>query len=105
MIEETVYFRGLPVGKIQDGATYVIKKRPEHFMRIFHGFGISLEVLNDLSLRGVKNIKIIYYGTTGTYTHEFPIKAFLDSPIGRLEGDNDYQKFVDIDKSVTNKIA
>jgi hypothetical protein len=105
MIEETVYFRGLPVGKIQDGTTYVIKKRPEHFMRMFHGFGISLEVLNELSLKGVKDIKMIYYGVNGILLHEFKLKEYLDSPLGREDANHDYQKFVDIDKSIITKIT
>ena len=108
MIEETVFFRGKPVGKIQympgQDTVYAIQKRPEHFMRIFNGFGISLEVLNKLSLKGVKKIKMIYYGISGTYLHEFNLKDYLDSPIGREDVNHDYQKFVDINKSLTLRI-
>jgi len=105
-MEETIYFRGKIVGKISnDGTTYIIQKRPEHFMRIAHGFGISLEVLNELSLKGVTKIKMIYYGPSGIRLHEFRLKDYLDSPFGREDINHDYQKFMDINKSETTIIT
>lgn len=77
---EAVYnFLGKIIGYI-DGETYITERRPEHFMRMFGGFGISKTVLELLETRNVKNIVIIYFGKKGLLKHYFTLDEYLNFP-------------------------
>lgn len=88
-----IYFRGKAVGKIE-GDTYVVQKKPEHYMIKYRGFGVSVEVLNDLKSKGIKKIRMIYHGTNGEIIFQFPVEDYLNSPLSFTDRDNDVQKFL-----------
>lgn len=88
-----IYFKGKLVGYTTED-TYIVHKKPEHFMRIYQGFGISVEVLNQLISQGIKYIKMIYAGAKSQITYLFPIEAYIKSTLDWTDGENDVQKFV-----------
>jgi hypothetical protein len=59
--------------------TYYTSRRPEHFMRIFQGFGVSLNVLKYLKNHNIKFIIIKYVGKTGDITYSTSVQRFIDS--------------------------
>lgn len=51
----------VPVGYTYEGEkTYYSKRRPEHFFRIFEGYGMGIDVYNEIIKRKVE-IVILYY--------------------------------------------
>jgi len=47
------------------GNKFVTERRPEHYFRIFQGFGISKEILERLIASKVIVIELVYHGKTG----------------------------------------
>lgn len=101
-----IYFKEKIVGKL-DGEIYKIIKKPEHFMRMYQGFGISLVILNELNSKGCKYIEITYLGLKGIKTYNFTIEEYLNSKLEYIGKENDKQKFVSIyklDKLTNNSL-
>lgn len=96
-----ILFRGKPVGEVV-GDTYKVIKKPEHFMRIFQGFGMSMEVLEQLIKLGISKIEITYLGTNGNIIYNQTVKDYLDSDMERVDKENDVQKFVSVRKNKKN---
>jgi len=86
-----ITFRGRKVGTVI-GDTYFLIKKPEHFMGIFQGFGISQEVLD--KLENVKKIKVLYMGIKGNVYYLFPIEDYINSKLIWKDKNEDIQKFV-----------
>lgn len=91
---------GLKVGEVE-GDTYYTMRKPEHFMKMFQGFGISVSILNRLNQMGVKKVFISYMGVNGVIRYscflsqylESDKKCFFEDKLGKLNGDEE-QKFV-----------
>lgn len=86
------------------GNTYFTDRKPNHFMRMFNGFGISDDTLKELKEREVVWILITYYGVNGIKKLRFQLKQYLESykvylyrdPLQRFGGQPDLQRFVDV---------
>jgi hypothetical protein len=59
--DDTLRLQDVIVGFIKDKIFYTYR-RPEHFMRKYGGFGISVKILNQLIERNIKDIIFIYEG-------------------------------------------
>lgn len=59
---EWIKLKELTVGYIKDKTFYTYRK-PEHFMRKYGGFGISVKILKELIERNIKDIVFIYDGS------------------------------------------
>ena len=49
------------VGEIREN-TYITYRKPEHFFKLFQGFGISTSVLEELICQDISDIVIVYLG-------------------------------------------
>jgi hypothetical protein len=79
--------------------TYHAPKTPEHFMRMFGGFGISEDILNKLVNLGVEDVCIIYHGVRHTYHYTCKLSQYLKSEqtwINKEDKIPDPQRFVSI---------
>lgn len=85
------------VGKINK-RVYLTDRKPEHFMRKYHGFGISVNIINDLISEGVDIVIISYYGTKGLIRYRVTLEKFINSEkeYTDIRFGEDPQKFVDI---------
>lgn len=57
-------FKDEVVGHIE-GNKFITERRPEHYFRIFQGFGMSKEILERLIASKVIVIELIYNGKNG----------------------------------------
>ncbi|MGD9382114.1 MAG: hypothetical protein PVI03_06680 [Candidatus Thorarchaeota archaeon] len=85
------------MGEIEQD-TYVTHRKKNHFMRKFQGFGISEKVISLLRARGVKKVRIMYWGERQNDVFECPLDDYDNSVLtydysGRL-AKGDRQKFV-----------
>ena len=62
-----------------EGNTYFTTRKPEHFMRIFQGFGISNKVLEALYNLGCEKVSIRYGGVRGVIIYECSLNQFIES--------------------------
>lgn len=87
---------GKIIGEIYEDS-YITKRRPPHFMRMFQGFGISKVVIDDLKEKGIKFVTIIYTNNDGDISrYRTPLERSIDSDKEfTFEGD-DLQKFVPV---------
>lgn len=90
-----IKFKGKVKG-IVEGNWYISKRRPEHFMKKFQGFGVSKQILLQLQEMGIQNIRIIYEGKRGVKVFESTVKAYLESDLIHIDGGKDKQKFLSI---------
>ena len=77
--------------------TYLCHKKPEHFMRIFQGYGISDDILKRLSELGCETILITYNGANGVKILKSDIAKWLESKkkfVDKSMGKQDPQTFV-----------
>jgi len=79
-----------------EGNTYFTSRKPEHFMRIYQGFGISDKVLKALYVLGCKKVSIRYGGVKGVIIYECSLNQFIESTKTFTFEDDDFQKFVSI---------
>ena len=93
---------GKIVGWIE-GNEYHTDRRPEHFMRKFRSFGISMSVIEYLKNRGVNVIVIHYHGKKGDKTYYASLEQY-ENGITWFDGD-DEQKHVSIDDMYKSKLA
>ena len=91
-------------GQIVDGGfTYVTVRQPNHFMRKYSGFGISKSILDNLKMRGVTIIRIVYRGKRDLI-YECRLDKYLTSDkkftfqdkFNRFGGFSDEQNFVSV---------
>jgi len=82
------------VGRL-DGTIYSTERKPEHFMRIFGGFGISQNVLDKLKENGCEIIRLKYYGAK-IYNYSCPLDLFIYSNKTFTFEGNDLQRFVSV---------
>lgn len=78
--------------------TYYSNRTPQHFMRMYQGFGISEEILEQL-IDKVELICIIYTGKKNKYHYTCKLSQFLKSDKiynNNEEGVSDPQRFVSI---------
>jgi len=87
--------KGKIIGRLIDDI-YISQRKPEHFMRIFQGFGISQTVLDELKSKGCKDVRIVYEGVNGTIIYECSLDKFLTSIKTFVFEEEDLQKFVSI---------
>jgi hypothetical protein len=59
--------------------TYYSPRTSEHYMRMYQGFGIDEEILNELINLNVENICIIYKGKKNMYHYTCKLSQFLKS--------------------------
>jgi hypothetical protein len=87
--------------------TYYSQRTPEHFMRMYQGFGISEEILSQLIDR-VDEVCIIYLGKKRKYYYTCKLSQFLksDKIYDNTEGKGipDPQKFVSL-KDLKEELA
>jgi len=84
---------GKIVGRFE-GNTYFTVRKPEHFMRIYQGFGISNKVLKALYNLECKKVSIRYGGVKGVIIYECSLNQFIESTKTFTFEEDDYQKFV-----------
>jgi hypothetical protein len=97
---------------IRDTLEYHTVRRKEHFMRKFHGFGISWSVLTLLQALATKykcekvNIFIHYKGVREDKVFFAPAYKFFKSEFSYLDDTHiqgDYQKFLPIEEFLVVK--
>jgi len=49
---------------VVEGDRFVKRVGPQHFFVKYHGFGISLPIIRELKVRGVKTVEFHYEGKT-----------------------------------------
>jgi len=72
MIEKTVLTKGFVLSH-----TYFTVRKPQHFFRIYRGFGISKAILADLYKRDVKDIVFEYHGIQNVTQYRINLTDFL----------------------------
>ena len=60
-----------------DKRIYHTIRKPEHFFRIFKGFGISVQILDSLKEKGIKEIHIRYLGKRGETNYYVSLENFI----------------------------
>lgn len=90
-----IFHNGKIIG-IVEGRWFITKRKPEHFMKVYQGFGISKSVLNELKGHGVTDVRIIYEGKTGMRVFECQLSAFMNSDLIHVFEGSDKQKFVPV---------
>ena len=90
-----IYFNGKVIGKVS-GNTYITHRKPQHFMKIYGGFGISDSVLKELIELHVVKVNIIYHGSFGIKEYEVLLNDYLESTLTWTDYNNDTQRFVRI---------
>jgi predicted nucleotidyltransferase len=83
------------VGVIQKNV-FTTHRKPEHFMRIYQGFGISESILKELKSKGADVIIIIYTGKLGVKKYATTLLKFEESDKEFIFEDYDKQKFVSV---------
>jgi hypothetical protein len=58
---EWLKLKDVTIGFIDKDIFYT-RRKPEHFMRKYGGFGISSKILNELIRRGIQTVTFIYEG-------------------------------------------
>lgn len=67
-----------PVGVVR-GCQFIAQRRPEHFFRIFQGFGLSCAILSQLRHRGVREVVFVYTRADGSQSaYACPLEAFYE---------------------------
>lgn len=89
-----IRYRDKMIGETM-GNVFITTRKPEHFMRKFNGFGISLIVLEQLSRRGIETVRIIYKGKDTIY-YTCPLAKFMASEKVYLFENTDEQVFVSV---------
>ena len=74
---------------------YYTTRRPEHFMNMFNGFGISQDILERLELFKVEWIVIRFIQGMKKAKFVCPLSLYLDSDKIYFDND-DMQKFVNV---------
>lgn len=95
MMYEQLEIEGRKAGRVL-GKVFVTDRKPQHFMRMYQGFGISDQVLQSLKASGVEQVHINYKGKTGDKKFVCPLKTFLYSRLQYIFQGNDLQLFVPI---------
>lgn len=72
-----INLRGKEAGMIDEGNTYHTTRMPEHYFKLYGGFGISSVVLQQLLKNDVKEIKIHYHGKSGPRDYRTTVRDFL----------------------------
>lgn len=102
---------GMNVGQLDNGI-YTSHRKPNHVMGQFGGggsFGISDDIVTELTKLGCKTVVIIYNGKQGVKTFTSDFSQWITTPFhytysGRLSGDkSDPQTFVQINNMVEEK--
>jgi hypothetical protein len=78
--------------------TYHSQRSPEHFMRMYQGFGISESVLSQIKDL-VDNVEITYLGQTKVHNYTCKLSQFLKSSKiynNTEDGAPDPQRFVSV---------
>ena len=88
--------QGRIVGK-QIDKTYYSERKPEHFMRMFGGFGISQSILDTLVANACVKIVIKYFGAKKVYNYSCPLWDFINSVDTYVFEGNDLQRFVNVE--------
>lgn len=87
---------GKIVGEIYEDS-YITKRRPPHFMRMFQGFGISKAVIDDLKEKNIQYVTIIYTNNDGDVSrYRMKLQQFIDSDKEFVFEGTDLQKFVPV---------
>ena len=77
---------------------YITPRKPIHFVKKYHGFGITLALLNQLQDQRVKYIEIPYEGETGKKVYQVELDKFMKEGIIDSLGGFEKQMFLDVDK-------
>ena len=83
-------------GKVENNIFYTARK-PNHYFKMFQGFGISESVLKILKENNINNIIIEYFGVKGIKRYKTNTNKFLESNkefIFNINMENDKQKFL-----------
>ena len=88
-----IFHEGKVVGTTQ-GDVYISQRKPEHFMRKFQGFGISLEVIKQLIEMKIEKVMIIYKGAKGVERWMASLDQFIKSEKKHYFEAYDLQHFV-----------
>jgi len=76
---------------------YFSPRTPEHYMRMYQGFGISEDILEQLVNLGIESVCLIYTGKKHRYHYTCELSKFLKSDKTYMNtegGIKDPQKFV-----------
>ena len=82
------------IGAISDNILYTTRK-PEHFMVMYQGFGLSQAVIDRLLQLKIDNVIITYLGKE-THKYKVSVQQYVDSRKTHLFGNGDKQKFVSV---------
>jgi glycerol dehydrogenase-like iron-containing ADH family enzyme len=93
MVRTSLTFGKRKVGEM-DGDTFYTIRKPEHYMKIFQGYGVSEKVLNFIEKKGVEKIVIVYKGTRGSKVFNSTVKEFKESSKEFTFNGSDKQKFL-----------
>lgn len=83
-------------GTIISSKIYQKTCKPEHFMKMFKGFGISVKILAQLEHQFVKYVRIVYEGKKCTNVYLCRLDKFMESDKTWLNEGTDLQKFVSV---------
>ena len=83
------------------GNCYISHRKPEHYFRMYRGFGISNNIIERLNSEGITRVLIIYQGVQGTRFLISPLKQWLESKKSYRNKDDDLQVFVS-EEDMTN---
>ena len=81
------------VGEVRDNY-YISHRRPEHFFRVYQGYGISENIVKDLVAKGVEYVLIIYHGIKGVRYLLSKINQWTESEKKYKNKEDDMQVFV-----------
>jgi len=86
------------VGELIDNV-YYSNRRPEHFMIMHKGFGISLSILERLKGLGCLHICLIYENKKGEIIkYKCPFMDYINSDLTYIDVEEDLQKFVPVSR-------
>jgi hypothetical protein len=87
----------LNYGKKTFFTAYTKQCKPQHFMRKYQGFGISISELEKMKQETIKYVLIRYHGKKGLQLFLSTTEQWIQSPLEHIDqsnGYNDPQKFV-----------
>ena len=95
--------QGKIIGEIK-GEVYITWRKQEHFMFKYNGFGISQYLISFLKEQGVNMVIVDYKGDRTRKVFYCPLNQYIYSHKIHLFGEEDVQRFVDINDMEVEEI-
>ena len=87
--------KGEITGALTNGL-YRTDRKPQHFMGMFQGFGISKNIIDSLDSRNCKEVLIYYFGTKGLTRYSTTIDQWVNSENQFMNEGEDLQHIVPV---------